>query len=77
MQVDRLYACDSVVIGIFKVTGIIVISKIELFNFSSTERVKQNQKKKNNSPSNTPKLVRQVQEMPSKAKYCFSFSKKL
>ena len=45
MQVDRLCACVSLVIGMFKVTGIIVISKTEFFNFSSTERVKQNQKK--------------------------------
>ena len=30
----------------FKVCGIIGISKIEFFNFSGTERIKQNQKKK-------------------------------
>ena len=42
MQVDRLCACVSLVIGIFKVDGIIGISKIEFFNFSSIERVKQN-----------------------------------
>ena len=30
----------------FKVCGIIGISKIEFFNFSGTERIKQNKKKK-------------------------------
>ena len=39
MQVDRPCPCGSLVI-IFKVCGIIEISKIEFFNFSNSERVK-------------------------------------
>ena len=45
-----------------KVLGIIGISKVEFFNFSGTERVKQNDKKKKEKIKNnskTPKLVRQ------------------
>ena len=45
MQVDRLCACVSLVIDIFKVEGIIGISKNGFFNFSSTERVNQNKNK--------------------------------
>ena len=45
MQVDRSFTCGSLVI-VFKVCGIFRILKIEFFNFSSTERVKQNQMKK-------------------------------
>ena len=43
MQVDRLYTwgCSLVM---FKVYGNIGILKIDIFNFSGTERVKQNQK---------------------------------
>ena len=43
---------------VFKVCGIIGISEIEFFNFSGTERVKQNQKNFKNH-SEPPKLVRQ------------------
>ena len=39
IQVDKLLACDSIVL-MFKLRGIIRISKIEFFNFSGTERVK-------------------------------------
>ena len=44
-----------------KVLGIIGISKVEFFNFSGTESVKQNDKKKKKIKNNskTPKLVRQ------------------
>ena len=45
MRVGRLCTCGSQVIDVFvKVCEIIGISKIELFNFSGTERVKQNLK---------------------------------
>ena len=37
----------------FKFCGIIEISKIEFFNFSGTEWVKQNQKKKHSKPPNS------------------------
>ena len=37
MQVDRLYTCGFLVL-MFKIYGIIGISKIELFNFFGTER---------------------------------------
>ena len=51
----------------FKVGGIIVISEIEFFNFSGTERVKQNQKKiKNHSKPGkfvSPSLFRQFQQI--------------
>ena len=43
MQVDRLYACGCSLL-MFKVYGNIGILKIDVFNFSGTERVKQNQK---------------------------------
>ena len=43
----------------FKVCVIIGISKIGFFNFSGTERAKQNQKKKIKNHSKPPKLVRQ------------------
>ena len=39
----------------FKVCGIIGISKIDFFNFSGTERIKQN--KKNNNKKNIQKLL--------------------
>ena len=44
MQVDILCTCGCDVVDV-KVCGTIGISKIEFFNFSGTERVKQNQKK--------------------------------
>ena len=43
MQVDRLYTCGCSLV-MFKVYGNIGILKIDVFNFSGTERVKQNQK---------------------------------
>ena len=42
----------------FKVCGIIGISNIVFFNFSGTEKVKQNQKKVSNH-SKPPKLVKE------------------
>ena len=41
MEVDRLYIGSSQVIEVCIITG---ISKIEFFNFSVAERIKQNQK---------------------------------
>ena len=44
----------------FKVCGIIGISKIEFFNFSGAERIKQNKKKNNKKKhSKTSNLLRQ------------------
>ena len=59
LMVCRLIEFALVVLKLlmFKVFAIIGISKIEFFNFSGTERVKQNQKIKNNSKP--PELVSQ------------------
>ena len=48
-MISRLIDFALVVLKLlmFKVCGIIGISKIEFFNFSGTERVKQNKIKKN------------------------------
>ena len=43
MQTHKLLTCVSVVIDVY-VYGIIGISKIDFFNFSSTVRLEQNQK---------------------------------
>ena len=60
----------------FKVCGIIEISKIVLFNFSGTERVKQN--KKNQKPFKTSEACETItfQAILIKAEHYFGFSLK-
>ena len=57
----------------FKICGIIEISKIEFFNFSSTERVKRNQKKLKTIRNLLSFKTIIFQAIPTKAKHFFWF----